>query len=222
MADLSLDVAPPNELSRWQRAPAFIHLMVSLLVGLVLGSVVGVSWSWAGGALVGWVSAATVFLVWTWTSLWPIDARHTATVAMREDPSRTLRDLVLLGVAAGSMIAVALVIIPAGRNGEFLMVLGVMCIVASWLTVHTVYMLRYARLYYRDPIGGLDFKQDRRPTYRDFAYVAFTIGMTFQISDTDVQMTEIRTTVLRHALISFLFSVIIIAVTINVIAGLSR
>ena len=59
MADLSLDVAPPNELSRWQRAPAFIHLMVSLLVGLVLGSVVGVSWSWAGGALVGWVSAAT-------------------------------------------------------------------------------------------------------------------------------------------------------------------
>lgn len=218
----SQDVSPPPVLSPWQRAPAAIHLIMSSLVGLLMGAAVGITYSWATGALVGWIAAAAVFLLWTWTTLWPMDARHTATVAKREDPSRPVRDLVLLGLAAGSMIAVALVILPAGRSGGLMMVLGITCIVASWMTVHTVYMLRYARLYYREPVGGLGFKQELEPTYREFAYVAFTVGMTFQVSDTDVQTTEIRTTILRQALTSFLFSAIIIAVTINVIAGLSR
>lgn len=59
------------------------------------------------------------------------------------------------------------------------------------------------------------------PTYREFAYVAFTVGMTFQVSDTSLQTTDIRMTVLRHALMSFVFDVVIIAVIVNVVAGLS-
>jgi len=68
----------------------------------------------------------------------------------------------------------------------------------------------------------VDFKQDADPTYRDFAYLAFTVGMTFQVSDTDIGKSAIRETVLRHALISFLFGAVIIAVTINLVAGLSK
>jgi len=71
------------------------------------------------------------------------------------------------------------------------------------------------------PLGGIDFKNDGDPPdYQDFAYVAFTVGMTFQVSDTDVQARTIRRTVLRHALLSYLFGAVILAVTINVIASL--
>ncbi len=208
--------------SQPQAAGSGIRLGVSGLSGVLAGAVVVVAGSWAIGGLVAWVVAASTFLLWTWISLWPSDAERTALLARREDPSRPASDVLLLGIASASIIAVAVVIIPAGRTGWLQVSLGIACIVVSWMVVHTVFMLKYARCYYTEPDGGIDFKQDSQPSYRDFAYVAFTVGMTFQVSDTDVQKTEIRTTVLRHALISFLFSAIIIAVTINVIAGLSR
>ena len=70
--------------------------------------------------------------------------------------------------------------------------------------------------------GGIDFKKDDPPDYVDFAYVAFTVGMTFQVSDTDIQLRAIRRAVLGHALLAYVFGTVIIAVTINVIAGLVR
>jgi uncharacterized membrane protein len=98
---------------------------------------------------------------------------------------------------------------------------GVLTIALSWGVVHTVFALRYARLYYSEPVGGIDFKtKTEQPDYRDFAYVAFTIGMTFQVSDTDVTAHKIRRTVLRHALLSFFFGAVILATTVNVIASL--
>ena len=91
----------------------------------------------------------------------------------------------------------------------------------SWGVIHTVYALRYARLYYAAPVGGIDFKhKGYDPCYRDFAYVAFTVGMTYQVSDTDIGAHEIRYTVLRHALLSFFFGAVILATTVNVIASL--
>jgi uncharacterized membrane protein len=82
--------------------------------------------------------------------------------------------------------------------------------------------LRYARLYYTGPDGGIDFNEDGRPQYSDFAYLAFTIGMTFQASDTDLTTKEIRATALPHALLAYLFGAIIIATTINLLAGLAK
>ena len=70
--------------------------------------------------------------------------------------------------------------------------------------------------------GGVDFNEDRRPRYSDFAYLAFTIGMTFQVSDTDLTSKAMRTTALRHALLSYVFGTAIIATTINLIAGLTQ
>ena len=92
----------------------------------------------------------------------------------------------------------------------------------SWAVVHTVFALRYAHLYYTDTPGGIDFKQEPMPDYHDFAYVAFTVGMTFQVSDTDINTRPMRRAILRHALLSWLFGAIIVAMTINLIAGLVR
>jgi uncharacterized membrane protein len=77
----------------------------------------------------------------------------------------------------------------------------------------------YARLYYTPPSGGIDFADDD-PDFRDFAYTAFTIGMTYQVSDTTLRDRGIRRTVLGHAFISYVFGVVIVAAGVNVVAGL--
>ena len=73
----------------------------------------------------------------------------------------------------------------------------------AWASVHTVFTTRYARIYYTGPDEGVDFNEDDPPRYSDFAYLAFTIGMTFQVSDTDLKTKEIRATALKHALLSY-------------------
>lgn len=124
----------------------------------------------------------------------------------------------MIGLSAATVLTVALVIFRVHENSPLKTTLGAVCVVVSW---HTLLMLRYARLYYSEPRGGFDFNQRSDPTFRDFAYVAVTIGMPFQVSDTTISQPETRTTVLWRAVMSFIYDVMIIAVTINVIAGLS-
>jgi uncharacterized membrane protein len=204
----------------WRSAPAGVHLLVSLIAGGIAGGVTAPLLGWATAGLIAWVAAALVFLLWTWASLWSLGAEDTAWVAAREDGSRPVRDLVLIGISTGTLMAVALVIFRAHQTPPPRIVLGVGCIAASWLVLNTVFALRYARLYYTDPRGGVDFNQEDDPTFPDFAYLAFTIGMCFQVSDTSLQRTAIRATALRHGLTSFVFDAVIIAVTVNVVAGL--
>lgn len=92
----------------------------------------------------------------------------------------------------------------------------------AWASVHTVFTARYARLYYVDSRGGIDFHQDAGARYRDFAYLAFTVGMTFQVSDTELTRQDFRDLVLKHMLLSYLLGAIVIATTINLVAGLAR
>jgi uncharacterized membrane protein len=100
--------------------------------------------------------------------------------------------------------------------------LSVASVVLAWSVVHTVFSLRYAKLYYQGEGGGVDFNEEESPCYTDFAYLALTIGMTFQVSDTNLKTKEIRRTALRHALLSYVFGALIIATTINLIAGLTK
>jgi uncharacterized membrane protein len=206
---------------RWRGAAAGTHLAVSLAGGAVAGVASAPLFGWATAGFLAWVVTAGVFLVETWLSVWRLDAADTAWLAAREDGSRPLRDLTLLAISVGTLLTVALVIFRVHQTPPGRTALAVASVVASWLVVNTVYTLRYARLYYTDPPGGVEFTGGDEPTYREFAYLAFTVGMTFQVSDTSLQTTDIRMTVLRHALMSFVFDVVIIAVTVNAIAGLS-
>ena len=99
--------------------------------------------------------------------------------------------------------------------------LGVTSVAVSWLLVHTIFALKYARLYYGSDEGGIEFEDRVRPPYSDFAYLALTIGMTFQVSDTDLQTAQFRRLALRHALLSYLFGAVILAASINLVAGLA-
>ena len=99
----------------------------------------------------------------------------------------------LLGAGVASLVGVGFAFLKAQESGGsrevLLEAMGIVTIVLSWLIVHTTFTLRYAHLYYMgDRAGGIDFKQgsDYEPDYRDFAYTAFTVGMTYQVSDTDI------------------------------------
>jgi uncharacterized membrane protein len=101
--------------------------------------------------------------------------------------------------------------------------IAVFTVFLSWFTVHTLFVLRYAHLYYGEPAGGIDFANQREtPDYMDFVYVAFTVGMTFQVSDTGITDRRIRRTVIRHAMLSYLFGTVIVGVAINVVGNLVK
>ncbi len=204
------------------------RLALSLLGGLVAGTAVAVATdNYQLVPLTVWDASAAVFLVWTWATVLSADATRTAELAVREDPSNPAADVVLLLAAVVSLVGVGLILFQGSVKGSGIssgagLAIGLTSVVLSWAVVHTVYTLRYARLYYTGGNGGISFNTKQAPQYSDFAYLSFTIGMTFQVSDTNLETIPIRRTALRHALLSYLFGVVIIATTINLVAGLSK
>jgi uncharacterized membrane protein len=200
------------------------RLATSAALGVVAAVLVGVFWRVSAALTIGWITTAGVYCATTWTVIWPLDSGHTAAKARSEDPNRTISDVLTLSASVASLVSVGLVLFNAHTSdrvtADVLATLAVASIAISWFTVHTIFGLRYARLYYSPPEGGVDFNQAEPPTYRDFAYLAITIGMTFQVSDTSLGTTAIRATALRHALLSYLFGTVILAAAINLIAGL--
>jgi uncharacterized membrane protein len=202
------------------------RLLTSLAIGLVVGVLIAVLGSWQVALLAGWMAAAAVFVSWMWSTMWPMDSDATARHALREDAGRPGTDAAMLAAAVASLGAVAILLLAGASAGsatrDGYAALGVGSVALAWATIHTLFTARYARLYYTVPPGGVDFHQDIRPRYSDFAYMAFTIGMTFQVSDTNLESHVVRATALRHALLSYLFGAVIIALVINLVAGLSR
>lgn len=203
--------------------PARTRVAVAFAAGIVAFGISMLMTSWQVATLTGWNVTAVVFIAWIWLSIGRLDGAETAKVATIEDDSRAAADLVLIAASLASLFGVALALLKA--NGETGAAKGLITTVASlslilaWGAVHTVFTLRYASLYYHEG-GGIDFKEDRPPDYGDFAYLAFTVGMTYQVADTDVSARSIRMTVLRHAFLSFVFGTGVVAMTINVVAGL--
>jgi uncharacterized membrane protein len=210
--------------------PHVASAATKVAVATAFGTAVGVATAfvlpWQVSVLAGWDTAAGVFLAWVWGSVIRLRGEETAAVATIEDPSRAVVDLILVGSSSACHVGVGFTLIKASQSQGLiaagLVALAVASVVISWGVVHTVFMLRYARLYYGHPVGGIDFNDNANPDFYDFAYLAFTIGMTYQVSDTDLTDRPIRRTALRHALLSFLFGTFIVAVTINVVAGLLK
>ena len=200
-------------------------MLVAGGIGAVAAFVAAWFAPWQLTVLVGWDVMALCVIVSVWVTVAPFTAEQTMEFAMREDNTRAGTHLLLLGAALVSLLGVALAFLKANEarhpHEALLEGAGLFTIACSWALVHTVFALRYARVYYTEPTGGIDFKsKTERPDYVDFAYTAFTVGMTFQVSDTDITQRAMRHEVLSHALVSFLFGAVILATTVNVLAGL--
>ncbi|MDQ1529072.1 MAG: hypothetical protein QOH77_862 [Actinomycetota bacterium] len=195
-------------------------------VGVVAAVATGLLGFWQFAAIGGWAAACLVYLGWVWLSVARLDAASTKESATREDPTRGAADVLAL-LASVASLAVVITLLVQGQSEQgaaktVIPILAIVSILLSWFLVHTLFMLRYAKLYYVDDNGGVNFNQDEPPQYTDFAYLAFTLGATFQVSDTNIEKHNIRVTVLRHALLSYLFGSVILAATVNLVAGLAH
>jgi uncharacterized membrane protein len=203
---------------------ALRRVLLALVCGLAGGVIAAPFLPWQAATLIGWDGAAIIFGARVWLTILPMDATRCEDFAKREDPSRAIADSVLLVAAIANLAAVGLILAKAandtGSTKAYLLTIGVLSVVLAWGVVHTIFTLRYARIYYNSPKGGIDFNESAAPDYTDFAYLSFTIGMTFQVSDTNLSSKDVRRTALRHALISYLFGAVIIGLIINVVASL--
>jgi uncharacterized membrane protein len=227
-----MTTVPPQSLYHrlvgWH-APAMRRAVVVAAVGLVVTLVLLRFVTWGLAIVAGWDAAALAFLVIVWAVVLRADSPSAEQFATREDETRGSATVLLVGASVASLLGVGYALSLAGRESGARRVLligvAVLTVLLSWTVVNTVYTLRYADLHFRSRAAGIGFGDEagrERPTYRDFAYVAFTIGMTYQVSDTTVRDRLIRRTVLAHALLSYLFGVVIVGGSVNLIAGLLR
>jgi len=174
------------------------------------------------GILVGFDVAAIVFLASCLPLLWIDDPGVIRDHAKSNDANRAM-----LLVISGMVILVLLIAVAAETVGihpqPLTKILVIATLLLAWLFSNTVYTLHYAHLAYMvasgDEAEGLEFPSTREPAYADFAYFAFTLGMTFQTSDVTIHDAGIRRTVTVHCLAAFIFNIGVLAFTINVIGG---
>jgi uncharacterized membrane protein len=214
---------------RWVgwHAPALRRFVVALGLGAIVAALVAFVATWEVSVLTGWDAAAVSVLLAVRPMLARADGDQTQHLSMRVDETQSTARLLVLLASVASLFSVAFVLGQAGEESGgtrlMLITLATFTVVVSWTLVNTVFTLRYAHLYFSGSTQPIEFGQpgdDPRPDYRDFAYLAFTIGMTYQVSDTTLRDRGLRRTVLVHAILSYVFGVVIVAAGINLIAGL--
>ncbi|MGZ0148654.1 DUF1345 domain-containing protein [Kribbella sp. WER1] len=201
----------------------FLRLTIAVVAGVAGMLVVGLLGNFPLGVLSG-ISVATATFVGTGIAvLWPMSADATRAFARREDFRPFAEEVIVLIAALASLTGIG-VLVVLGNSGarHTAAAIGLIGVFLTWATVHLMYAARYAHLYFREPEGGIDFNNPAEvPSYRDFFYFSYNLGMTFQVSDTSVSNSAIRAVILRHCLLAYVFSTVILAATINLVAGIA-
>ena len=174
-----------------------------------------------------WNVFAVSYITTSWIIFFTRPVADIEKLANKEDGSRMFVLISILVSSFASMFTVLLLMSSAGKQQLGNIVLSISGIITSWILVHTIFTLHYAHLFYSKvkgnaTVSGLDFPAEKKPDYIDFAYFSFIIGMTFQVSDVQINNRLIRRTVLAHSLLAFALNTFVVALTINLIAGLSK
>lgn len=194
-----------------------------LLLVTDLNVIMKIMIAWSGFALSYISTSCIVFFTQTSTEI--------RKYSRQEDGSRIYVFLLIVITSFASLFTVLLLMASQTKDTPqmILIPLAISGMLLSWLMVHVIFAFHYAHLYYGDDVNnpskhaeGLKFPDEKRPDYVDFLYFSFVIGTTFQVSDTDVTSRSIRRLVLLHGLLSFGLNAFVIALTINLIAGLMK
>lgn len=220
---------PKQESGRSSWSPGLALLkrwLTAILCGVAAYTVVRGSAERPVALLLGWDVTLLVSLALPWVRIIRSTPDSCRSRATQDDPGDLLLLISTLTISVGSLLAALFILTQPDKYGsgfwaDLEPVLVGICIVAGWAVLQTGFTLHYARQYYRDDgsPGGLDFKGEGPPDDLDFAYVAFGIGVAFQVSDVDVSARDIRRTVLVHSVISFFYSAAVLALAINIVAG---
>ena len=207
--------------TQFKRPPSgHLRLGIAVLAGVIACWVATFFLIFPMSLLVGLVFMAGLFVAASFAVLWPMSWKRTSANANREDFNPLLEETLVVTVALAGLVGIV-VILLRGQDHErnAAAALGLVGIFLSWAMLHLMYGARYAHLYYSDPKGGIDFNSSDPPRYVDFLYMAFTLGMTYAVSDTNVSHTDIRAVVTRHALLSYVFGTVVLAAAINLVLG---
>jgi uncharacterized membrane protein len=201
------------------------RLAVAVLVGVLVGLLVplGAAGELLTHALTGFVAGGLAFAVPLLVHVLGHDAPSTRARVEGRDGDAAWYDVVVITVGLASLAGVGILLVGGQVKGTAQVLdalVGVGAVAVGWLCVHTVYLLRYARVYYASPTPPIDFNQDEDPSFSDFAYFSFNLGMAYQVSDTALRSSEVRRVVLGHTLLAYLYGTIVIASTINLVAGI--
>ncbi|MES1217927.1 MAG: DUF1345 domain-containing protein [Bacteroidota bacterium] len=211
--------------------------VTKLMIGLAIATIVFFAFPLAHAdmlsrIMLAWDVFSFSLLSLYWIIFYTTSPHHIRKLAATEDTSRVVIFIITLISATASMLAVILLLTTKHESYDVKVLhlaIAIAGMTLSWSLVHTVFAVRYAHLYYAvhktkpdTNVGGLDFPNEDNPDFVDFAYFSFVLGMTFQVSDVSITVKKIRRMVLWHSLISFGYNAVIIALTINVIAGLGE
>lgn len=178
--------------------------------------------------MISWDTFSLCLIIMSWITFFVTTSQQIRTQAKVQDSSRSLIFGIILISTFASFLAVLLLIVTKknGVSESLHLPFAIGGMLFSWFLIHTIFTLRYAHIYYGDHetkpdthAGGLEFPNDSKPDYLDFAYFSFVLGMTFQVSDVQVTSKRLRRLVMLHGLLAFGYNTIMIALTINVIAG---
>ena len=203
-----------------------------LAYGGVAGLAAGlVPWPIDGVArgLIGWCVGVGVYLLLAWWLAETFDAKHTRARSQALDQPNVLILFVMLTAVAASVTVIAMLLRQVkqmdGIERVAHVALGMLALGVSWLMIHTIYAFHYAHRYYQEERdnrtagAGLDFPGKLDPDYFDFLYFSFVVGMTSQVSDVQVTSREMRRITLVHSVLAFAFNMLVLALSINVVAG---
>ncbi|MFE8940646.1 DUF1345 domain-containing protein [Streptomyces sp. NPDC007872] len=198
------------------------RLVGSALVGAAAGAVVAVATHAPLGVLAGIAAAETAFVVAGWTVLWPMDATATRRNVRREEFRPVVEELAVVATSLAGLVGIVVLLLVGRTDLSHAAAATALCgVFMAWAALHLMYATRYAYHYYvPEPGGGIDFNTREPPRYSDFLYFSFNLGMTYQVSDTDVSTAGLRAIVLRHCLLSYVFGACILATTINLVTGI--
>lgn len=207
-----------------------LHPLHRILVSLVFGVatwfvVTGYNINTLIKVMFAWFVFSVVYLVLNWIVLFKRPVAQIKKLATMDDGSVVFVYVMIIVSSIGSMFAVLAMMMSKSYNTThqvFEIPASIGCMLLSWVTVHTVFTFHYAHSYYGEgkTNKGLEFPGDEEPDYLDFAYFAFVIGCTFQVSDVEVASKKIRRIVFLHGVLSFALNTFVVALTINFVAGL--
>ncbi|MER7912198.1 MULTISPECIES: DUF1345 domain-containing protein [unclassified Streptomyces] len=198
------------------------RLVGSALVGAAVGALVAVPTHAPLGVLAGIAAAETAFVVTGWAVLWPMDAATTHRNVRREEFRPVVEELAVVSTSLAGLVGIIVLLLVGRTDLSHAAAATALCgVFMAWAALHLMYAARYAYHYYvPEPGGGIDFNTEEPPRYSDFLYFSFNLGMTYQVSDTNVSTAGLRAIVLRHCLLSYVFGASILATTINLVTGI--
>lgn len=222
-------IPTPNSLKKLDARPRLlISIIVSGLVYILLPNWLRLPTC----VIIVWNSGVICFLALAWSMMFRATPQKMYRSAQREDEGRLAILTLVVASACFSLFAIGVMLKNTKDITITLLTLHVtlagLTVICSWLLIHTMFALHYAHLYYQndsqstsdDNAKCLDFPQENQPDYWDFLYFSFVIGMTCQVADVSITSRAVRQLALAHGILTFFFNTVILAISINIIAGL--